>query len=51
MKLPAHQFLNEEQLKALRQMPEGAALKTLLHQFNLKRSQASKLLSAIRRKY
>ena len=44
-------LLNEEQMQALRQMPEGQALKHLLHQHNLKRSQATRLLSAIRRKY
>ena len=52
MKLPPPlPLLNAEQMKSLRQMPEGQALKQLLHQHQMKRSQATRLLSAIRRKF
>ena len=48
---PQVPLFNEQQRQNLREMPEGQALKQLLHQHKLKRSQATRLLSAIRRKY
>lgn len=44
-------LLNAPQLKELREMPEKSALKLLLNRHKMRRSQATKLLSAIRRKH
>lgn len=51
MKLPPQPVLTEAQRQQLRQMPAGQALKQLLHQHQMKRSQATRLLSVIRQKY